>query len=84
MTGGTDQSINDRMGAMEDKLDSLIKGFHDMQRDVASMKVDVSETRELVAAYKSVKLWAQFVKWAAGVVTALGVIAAVAKGFWHR
>jgi len=70
------QEISARMTDMERKIDALILS-------IEAIKGDVSETKEIVAAWKSVKLWAAFLKWAAGVVASIGVMYAAWKGF-HR
>ena len=76
--------MNARMGAMETKLDALIRSMEALAHEVADVRKDVGETKEIVAAWQSVKLWASFVKWAAGIVTGGAVLFAALKGWWHR
>lgn len=68
-----DPTIKESMSRMEQKIDALIAS-------VDALKAEVAETREIVEAWKSVKLWGEFVKWAAGIITAACVMFAAWKG----
>lgn len=85
MTQTTEHAaLGQRMGAMEDKLDALIDSVKGLSGKVGKIESDVAETREIVAAWKSVKLWAAFLKWSAGLIAAGAVVLAAVKGVWHR
>lgn len=72
---------------MENKLDALIASVKSMEKnmatksDLAAVQHDVAETKEIVEAWKSVKLWAQFGKWVAGLVAAIVTSAAAWKAW---
>lgn len=69
-----------RMANLEEKIDALVKSVDRLSNEVA-------ETKEIVAAWKSVKLWAQFIKWVSGISASIAggwivlkaVVAAAAK-----
>ena len=71
------REIVKRMNDVERKLDALITKIEGVQADVA-------ETKEIVAAWKSVKLMGTFLKWAAGLVTAGGIVFGIMKGWIHK
>lgn len=73
----TDHETTQRIGAMEKKLDDLINA-------VDKLTTEVAETKEIVAAWKSVKLWAQFGKWIAGLVTSFAAAGAALKMWWLK
>lgn len=51
----------------------------DLKEEVTELRLDI---KELVAAWKSAKGMTSFVKWLAGLVIALGIIAGSMKGWW--
>ena len=69
-THPTHLDIAHRMDRIEEKFDAFMA---EMRADMASVKTDVSETKEIVAAWGAVKLMGKFIKWASGILT--GIVA---------
>lgn len=72
----------ERFSAIEDKLDRLIEAVSSIpaiQADLAAVKKDAAETKEIVEAWSAVKTMGKFLKWASGVVAALATIGAAIK-----
>ena len=78
------------MGAMEAQLKEVLASLQHInanmatKSEMAAIQADVAETKEIVAAWRSVKLWASFLRWVAGILTAGGIMFAAVKGVWHR
>lgn len=71
-----------RFAAIEDKLDRLIEAVSSIpaiQADLAAVKKDAAETKEIVEAWAAVKTMGKFLKWASGVIAALAAIGAAIK-----
>jgi len=66
------KEIAQRVDSLDRKIDALIAS-------VEGIRSDVAETKDIVAAWESVKLWAQFTKWAAGLGASLGALWLMAK-----
>ena len=67
----------ERFKAIEDKLDRVIEAVSSIpaiQADLAAVKKDAAATKEIVEAWSAVKTMGRFMKWTAGIVTAIGVI----------
>ena len=76
-TRPTHLDIDQRMDRMEEKMshfmDEMRTAIGGLQGDVATMKSDVAETKDIVAAWGAVKLMGKFIKWASGILT--GIVA---------
>ena len=74
-TSPTHLDITHRMDRMEEKLsaymDEMRLVMENLQGDVATMKSDVAETKEIVEAWGAVKLMGKFIKWASGILTSI-------------
>lgn len=73
---------DERFAAIEDKLDRLIEAVSSIpaiQADLAAVKKDAAETKEIVEAWSAVKTMGKFLKWASGIVAALAAIGAAIK-----
>lgn len=52
---------------------------HDLKEEVKELRGDI---KDLLEAWKSAKGISSFIKWAAGISIAVGVLSAKAKGWW--
>lgn len=67
----------ERFAHIEEKLDRLlaaVSSIPEIQADLAEVKGDTAKTKEIVEAWAAVKNVGRFMKWTAGIVTAIGVI----------
>lgn len=67
----------ERLSAIQDKLDQLIEAVSlipEIQSDLAAVKEDAAKTKEIVEAWAAVKNVGRFMKWVAGIFTAIGII----------
>ena len=60
---------------IEKQLDAIVKALEPLPQ----MQADIAETKEIVAAWAAVKTLGKFIKWAGGIVTALGAIVLAVK-----
>ena len=73
---------DERFAAIEDKLDRLIEAVSSIpaiQADLAAVKKDAAETKEIVEAWSAVKTVCKFLKWASGIVAAITAIGVAIK-----
>lgn len=73
---------DERFAAIEDKLDRLIEAVSSIpaiQADLAAVKKDAAETKEIVEAWAAVKTMGKFLKWASGIIAAVTAIGVAIK-----
>ncbi len=71
------------METIERRLDEVLNAVNGMRSEVADVKADVAETREIVKAWEAVKTGTKFVKWLGALAAAVAAIALAAKAGWH-
>lgn len=77
-------TMNARIGGLETQVKALVDAVERLTHEVSELKTDVQETKDIVIAWKSVKLWAQFAKWALGFIATAAVALSAIKGWWHK
>lgn len=60
---------------IEKQLEAIVEAL----KPLPQMQADIAETKDLVAAFQAVKTVGKFIKWAGGIVTALGAIVLAIK-----
>lgn len=71
----------DALMAMQNEHASRLDGL--AERTV-TLEQGVAATRELVEAWITAKTGLRFLKWAAGLIAAIGAVSAAMKGWLHR
>lgn len=69
------RDIDTKLAVILDRLEPI----PGLQTDMAEMKEDVAQTKELVEAWTTVKTLSRFLKWVAGLIAAVVAIGIAAK-----
>ncbi|MDZ7894223.1 MAG: hypothetical protein U5M50_04200 [Sphingobium sp.] len=70
-----------RFDMIDSKMDQVLAMMTDLQNDMAKVKADAAETKEIVEAWSTVKNVGKFIKWAGALATAIAGIGAVFIAF---
>lgn len=68
----TDHLLNNRIGAMEKKLDDLI-------RAVDNLTTEVAETKEIVELWAAAKTAGRVIRWLAGIASSIAALWVITK-----
>lgn len=71
------------MDAIEAALRKLLSEVQTMRDEVATVKEDVVEMRDIVKAWEAVKTGGAFLKWLGAISAAVVAIVLAVKAAWH-